>query len=178
MISTPIKDTTKLPFGSAELRLGDSDTYINHYDPVFTDGDYIGAHVDTSFSSQTTKKTRYDVSNDVIVPSGVVVTSVDLICSVSFIEWSEDVMLASSGGQNTEFLRNLFAKDYFRLELLYYYPNKINTITVVLPRVYTDSDIAMVWSFIDIKPQTVNFKSITPNTPVWANDPLGRMYIS
>lgn len=182
MIGTTIVDTESLYFGLAKLYLGDSVSNESSVVAVLGDSAYFGCLVNVSFEITKTFQEYFKSQGGIKILNDIFFTSPGLTIITEFIELTEKNFSYSLGGDGSDVnvLNNLISQPpALRAELVFTYPNKTNSMTLILPKVK-----------VITKTVSFNFKSEDPiSVPVnlitlqsthtnWSSDPMGKMIFS
>lgn len=136
--STVSVNRDSIALGLAKLYLGDSSTHLSTTIPVLSESSYLGAKTSVSLSVSRSFKKRFKILNDIKVLMDTILTSSSISISISFIEITEQNLSYAFGGSASlsNILSDLINTPVeHRAELIFTYPNNINKMTLILPRV-------------------------------------------
>lgn len=168
-----------IALGIAELYLADSATNITSLDAILTNANYIGAKTEVAFEINREVKNLYKTVNNIRVLSDQLITSMNLTLSIRFIELTQKNVSYSFGGDNTEtnILQDLLnqPKEH-RAELLFTYPNRINTMTFILPRVTIVNDsVEGKFDSSDAIGLPMKINALLTENAAWSTAPAGKL---
>ena len=189
--SGPItKDVSTVALGLAQVRVGSSATNIDNIQPVFDQGDSIGALANTRFAGETEfwrLESGFPLMEDTAIPLR---TKATLECGFKEItpanlalalgkDWAS-LTLPHSGEVA---LGNMVAPIFIRMEAYYTFPNGTNHMTIIFPRAQAISTFEMDLQAEDNVniPVTFEAKNADSNvsgeagSAVWDDKPLGRI---
>ena len=182
METTKVHDINSIGLGLAELYIGDSASNIFTAVPTLLNEHYFSALSEIGFKASKVFVPISDTVGDVVVLIDKLLVKADFSIEATFIEFTRKNMSLSLGGEGTENnpLNALFAQaSEKRVELVFTYPNKVDTMTIVLPRCkITTTSIS--GSFNSAEPFTAPIV-ITPlkvSSVAWESDPIGKMVFS
>jgi len=130
--------STSLFFGIAELFLGDSLTNEASITPVLSETYYFGCTTNVSINIDKKFLQKFGSDNGTSVLVENLLISSELQIDLDFIEITTNSLSMSLGGTgvDTNILDNLISQPSdLRAELIFTYPNKINTMSLILPKV-------------------------------------------
>lgn len=179
LVGTRVKDSESLFFGLAELFFGDSATNEASTTAVLGESDYFSCLAEVSFEVLRNFLERYASQGGIKVLSDIIMFSSDLKIDTEFIEMTEKNFSYSLGGDGTDtnILDNLLTQPAsLRVELVFTYPNKTNSMTLILPKVKV---ITKSVSF-DFKPEDpmavpVSLAPLKSTHANWSTNPIGKV---
>lgn len=177
-MSTRIVDREKVALGLADLFLASSDTHIASTTPVLTSTDYFGAKAEVSFIPSKEYIRRSGVVGNVIVALDHLLTRAGFAIEISFIEIKSKSLSYALGGDGTnpDFFTNLLTNPVFlRAELIFTYPNKINKLQIILPRVQvTTQEVPFKFQTEDMLQSPMEITSVKTDNAAWIDNPIGK----
>lgn len=178
-VATRTANREYIALGMAELYLADSVTNLSSFDSILTNTDYVGAKTEVAFEISKELKNLYKTVNNIKVLFDQLVTNITLTLSIRFIELTKRNVSYSFGGDNTEtnLLQDLLAQPKeHRAELLFTYPNRINTMTFILPRVMIANDsIDGKFDSSDAIGLPMKINALITENAAWSTAPIGRL---
>ena len=185
------KDTTTVPLGLAQIRIGSSSTYIGQVRPILASTDSIGALANTKLTlNQEFYKLEsgYPLLEDAMFPLR---ESAQLECSFKELTPANmalakglDPSLSqySSAHTGTISLGTLATPAYVRMEAVYTFPDGTNTMTIIFPRaqVMAAPEVDFQTEEVAAVPITIEAKradgEVSGGHVAWDDKPLGRLY--
>jgi len=178
LTGTRVKETESLFFGLAELFIGDSATNETSTTAVLAETNYFSCLSSVSFivNKEFINRYGYTLSMKTIIDHLLVGSSLEV--NVEFIELTQKNLSYSLGGDGTgtNFLTTLFIQPTaLRLELVFTYPNKTNSMTLVFPKTKVIAP-SVLFDFESESPMKVPMTfSVLPSTVAeWATIPMGK----
>lgn len=179
MLATKVMDQEKLFFGLAKLYIGLSSTYESINTAALSNSDYFSSLVKVAFITKKESIAKYKTISAVKFLENIFTVSSGISLEVEFIEMSKKALSYSLGGDGsgTNILNNIISQGtVLRAELLFTYPNKINTMTMVLPKVKVTTDTTN-FLFQGVEPMQVplTFSVLHCSHSNWVTDPMGKI---
>lgn len=176
---TRIKETESLYFGLAELYFGDSSTYESSITPVLVESDYLGCLVEVSFVIAKEFIKRYTVHDGFKIISDYFLIGSELNINIELVELTQKNFSYSLGGNglDSNVLDNLLSQPAdLRAELIFTYPNKINSMTLILPKVKVITK-STTFNFTSEEPVIVpvSLLALKSTHTNWSPNPLGKI---
>lgn len=184
-----VTSTGSLALGLAQIRVGASATNIADIQPALTSTDSLGAMANTKFMGNTDFfkfESGYPLLEDITT-----VTRETAALECAFHEISPQNMAYAYGidattGYDTATsgevpLGNRGVPVYLRMEALYTFPNKSNTMTIIFPRAQITSSNELDLQSESATAVTIVFEAKTASSDqtdgdaVWNDKPLGRI---
>lgn len=179
MIGTKLVETESLYFGLAQLYLGDSGTHESSVIAVLSDSDYFGCSVKVSFDITRDLQEHYISQGGVKVLSDILLSASGLVVNTEFVELTEKNFSYSLGGDgsDTNILINLLTQpSALRAELVFTYPNKVNTMTLILPKVKVGTtSIPFVFQPEEPMEVPVKLTALKSTHANWDAEPFGKI---
>jgi hypothetical protein len=171
-IGTHSKDKDSFYFGSARVYIADSLTYIDEILPILSSSNYPGAMGDVSLVIEKSFKEQmvFD-ENGIEVLKDVILMKESRTLNLSFLE--------SSSSNMSMALNLLQQSSEFRIEILALYPNKVNKIVGVFPRVKVSTESIKLGLLQTENPLEIPLKLsvLATDNIVWTGNPYGSITI-
>lgn len=185
------KDTTTVPLGLAQIRIGSASTYVGQVRPILASTDSIGALANTKLTlNQEFYKLEsgYPLLEDALFPlresamlecSFKELTPANLALAKGLDPTLSEYSEAHSG---TVGLGALATPQYVRMEAVYTFPDAVNTMTIIFPRAQVASapEVDFQMEEVAAVPITIEAKradsEMSGGHPAWDDKPLGRIY--
>lgn len=181
MYGTQIKDTSNVVFGLAKLHILDYTLNIANVNPVNTDSSYVGSITGVGVEALKTFKTHFEAVGNVLMPAGNVLTSFEFsINDCTLIEINQKNLSLALGGDGVANPMAITDPKIWRAELVFTYPNKVNKMTIILPKCQLISS-SLSLKFGDAEePLSVplEVKALYTSNANWTSNPLGRFAFS
>ena len=182
-------DTTCIALGLAQIRVGSSSDYIAQPGAALSSSVSIGALANTKFIGNTDwykLESGFPLIEDYTTP---IRESAALECA--FLQITPENMAIAYGTDTSGdtyavhsgevALGNRSAPDYVRMEAVYTYPNKTNTMTIIFPRAQVSASVEMDLQTEDAASVPIVFESknatsdVTGGDAVWDDMALGHI---
>lgn len=185
------KDTTTVPLGLAQIRVGNSTTFIGQIRPILISTDSIGALANTKLTlNQEFYKLEsgYPLLEDAVFPLR---ESAMLECSFKELTPANMALAKGLDPANAAYaaahsgwipLGTLATPAYIRMEAVYTFPDGTNTMTVIFPRAQTLSAPEVDFQQEEVAAVPINIEAKRADSETagghvaWNNQPLGRLY--
>jgi len=174
-------EASTIALGRGKFRIGDSDSYQDTIDAVFGVSNEIGISQECTLSNELEFKTKRSVES--ISDIKKFLTRNDLFLDVTIVEASKSNMNLLFSGNNQEENSFYIGSDvvfnkYYRIEVMFLYPDKVSTLTLIMPRcrIISTSDFDLVNVSEPSKP-AFTFQSIPVRNSTWF-EKLGRVVFS
>jgi len=178
-VSTRSANKEIVVLGLAELYLADSLTNIATTIPILQNSDYIGAQIEVSFEISREFKKNFKIINNIRVLFDELLIQSTLSLSVKFIEIGEKNISYSFGGNKTSanvLSDILIQPKEHRAELVFTYPNKINKMILVLPRIKISTEkVAFSFSAEDILSPPITLSALVTDNVNWSANEYGKI---
>ncbi len=179
LIGTKLPNRESLYFGLAELYLGDSLTNESSVTAVFDDTNYFACLAEISFVVLKKYIETFSSRNGITFLSKVLMVSSDFEINIEFVELTEKNFSYSLGGNgvDTNVLDNLLSQPVdLRAELVFTYPNKINTMVLILPKCKVVTT-KITFGFQTEEPMSVPMQLIPLRSTHanWVDNPIGKI---
>lgn len=185
------KDTTTVPLGLAQIRVGSASTYIGQIRPILASTDSIGALANTKLTlNQEFYKLEsgYPLLEDAVFPLR---ESAMLECSFKELTPANMALAKGLDPAASEYsaahsgwipLGTLATPEYVRMEAVYTFPDGTNTMTVIFPRAQVLSAPEVDFQQEEVAAVPINIEAKRADSEVsgghsaWDSQPLGRIY--
>ena len=185
------KDSTTVPLGLAQIRIGASAALVGQIRPILASSDSIGALANTKLTlNQEFYKLEsgYPLLEDAVFPlresamlecSFKELTPANLALAKGLDPASSDYAAAHSGSIP---LGSLSTPAYVRMEAVYTFPDGTNTMTVIFPRaqVLSAPEVDFQQEEVAAVPISIEAKradsEMSGGHVAWDSQPLGRIY--
>jgi hypothetical protein len=185
------KDTTTVPLGLAQIRIGNSATYVGQIRPILASTDSIGALANTKLTlNQEFYKLEsgYPLLEDAVFPlresamlecSFKELTPANLALAKGLDPSASEYSAAHTGSIG---LGALATPQYVRMEAVYTFPDAVNTMTIIFPRaqVLSAPEVDFQMEEVAAVPITIEAKradsGMSGGHVAWDDKPLGRIY--
>lgn len=184
-------DTSTVPLGLAQIRVGDSAAHISGESPVLGSSDSIGALAETAFMGSTDwfkLESGFPLIEDATWP---IREAAALSCAFKeatpanlALAYGHDpnaspysAMTAHTGEVP---LGDRVAPDYIRMEAHYTYPDGIHFMDIIFPRAQVSSSVELPFAAEDAAAVPITFEGkradseTTGGDAVWDDKPLGK----
>lgn len=184
------RDTSTIPLGLAQIRVGASAANIGKIHPQLTSTSSIGAMASTKFTGNTDwfkLESGFPLIEDYTTP---IREAASLECAFKEVTPYNMALAygidASAGGYSEAHsgeisLGGRSAPDYVRMEACYTYPDGTNTMYIVFPRAQVSAAIELDLNAEDAPGVPIMFESKNASSDVsgghaaWDDAPLGRI---
>jgi hypothetical protein len=187
------KDTSTLAIGLAQIRIGDSASFINVMHEALAVGYSMGAMASTKFVANTDwyrHESGFPLLEDYITPiregAQIECTFEEITPTNMNIAYGKDptdspivdLYTAHSGEVK---LGGRTSPAYVRAEAIYTYPNGTDFMLVIFPRAQVSASVEMEWGREDAAgvPIVIEAKDssseVSGGSSIWDNKPLGRI---
>lgn len=185
------KDTTTVPLGLAQIRVGNSATFIGQIRPILASTDSIGALANTKLTlGQEFYKLEsgYPLLEDAVFPLR---ESAMLECSFKELTPANMALAKGLDPSASEYanahtgwipLGTLSTPQFIRMEAVYTFPDLTNTMTIIFPRgqVLAAPEVDFQQEEVAAVPITIEAKradsEMSGGHTAWDSQPLGRLY--
>ena len=185
------KDTTTVPLGLAQIRIGASATYIGQIRPILASTDSIGALANTKLTlNQEFYKLEsgYPLLEDAVFPLR---ESAMLECSFKELTPANMALAKGLDATASEYsaahsgsiaLGNMSTPSYVRMEAVYTFPDGTNTMTIIFPRAQVISAPEVDFQMEEVAAVPISIEAKRADSEVsgghvaWDDKPLGRLY--
>ena len=182
------KDTTTVALGLAQIRVGGSAANITKQGVVLTSSDSIGALANTKFTGNTEffkLESGFPLLEDAIFPLR---EAAALECA--FKELTPANLALAKGIDPTGYtgvhlgsvpLGTIAAPVVLRMEAIYTYPDQVNTMNIIFPRMQVAASIEMEFAAEEPAAVAIMIESkradseISGGNSAWDDKPLGRI---
>ena len=170
------KDSVAL--GTGELYLADSTTHIASTTSVLSGTSYFGAKTDVSVKVSREFAKSYEPSGNILMLMDHILTRLDLSIDIIFVEIYNKTLSWAMGGAGTDadFFAPMIVKPvYLRAELIFTYPNKVNQMQIILPRVQiVNTDFDLTFQSEDSMKSPLMVKALRTTHASWSTRPIGK----
>jgi hypothetical protein len=182
-------DTTTLPLGLAQIRVGASAANIANVHPVLTSADSLGAMASTKFTHNIDyfrHESGFPLLEDAIFP-----LRGTAMMECAFEELTPKNLALAHGIDSTTgydevhsgeiALGNLTAPAYIRMEANYTFPDGTHYLNIIFPRAQVSASPEVDLQKEDVAAVTIVFESkiasseVSGGNAAWDDKPLGRM---
>ena len=185
------KDTTTVPLGLAQIRIGASATYIGQIRPILASTDSIGALANTKLTlNQEFYKLEsgYPLLEDAVFPLR---ESAMLECSFKELTPANMALAKGLDATASEYsaahsgsiaLGTMATPQYVRMEAVYTFPDGTNTMTIIFPRAQVISAPEVDFQQEEVAAVPISIEAKRADSEVsgghvaWDDKPLGRLY--
>ncbi len=176
-ISTVTKSKESIALGLAKLYIYASSTTISTTTLLETENNYIGAKTSISFEVQKEFVKRLKKKNNMLVLFAEDVTKAGLSINVTFIEMTvKNLSYAFGGsGSTTNLINDVFGNNELRAELIFTYPNKVNKLCFIFPRIKVSSGISGAFNSEDAMGIPINLSVLMTDNSNWVDNPYGKV---
>ncbi len=183
------KDTTTVPLGLAQIRIGVSATFIGQIRPILSASDSIGALANTKLTlNQEFYKLEsgYPLLEDALFPLR---ESAMLECSFKELTPANMALakginpaLYSAAHTGAIGLGGLLTPVYVRMEAVYTFPDAVNTMTIIFPRAQVAAAPEVDFQMEEVAAVPISIEAKRADSGMsgghvaWDGMPLGRLY--
>lgn len=177
-MTTKLINRDAVALGTGELYLGDSATNITSVVRVLTSDKYFGAKTDVSVKVNREFVKNYEPSGNILYLMNHILTRLELEIDVVFVEiYNKTLSFALGGdGTDTDFFSPMKTNPvYLRAELVFTYPNKINQMILILPRVQiVTTSFDLTFQSEDAMKSPLMLKALRTTATEWSSKPIGK----
>ena len=187
------KDTSTVPLGLAQIRVGDSSDNIADIQPALSSSDSIGALAETAFTGNTdwfTLESGFPLIRDAEWP---IREGASLGCAFKEVTPVNMAMAYGHDPGDSPYsdmavhsgevpLGDRDAPDYLRVEACYTYPNGTNHMYIIAPRAQAKSNVELAFAPEEPAAVPVTFEfgradsEVSGGDAAWDDKPLGRLF--
>lgn len=175
--STRSLNRDSIALGIAELYIGDSATHIAETGRVLTLS-YPGAMMGVSLVVTKEFKQQFTLVNNIQVLSDMIQTAGFIAIAVEMLEITKENIERSLGGTAKANVINtlLTQPTDLRVEMVFTYPNRINKMEMIFPRVKSTAK-SVPWQFEaeDAMTTPLVLSVLATDNAAWTNDPYGKI---
>jgi len=185
------KDTTTVPLGLAQIRIGESAALIGQIRPILSASDSIGALANTKLTlNQEFYKLEsgYPLLEDAVFPLR---ESAMLECSFKELTPANMALAKGKDPASSDYaaahtgvlkLGDLSTPVYVRMEAVYTFPDGTNTMTIIFPRAQVTSAPEVDFQQEEVAAVPISIEAKRADSEMsgghvaWDSQPLGRIY--
>jgi len=179
LVGTRLKDSESLFFGFAELFIGDSASNESSTTAVLVEDDYFSSMAEISFTVSKKFIKKYGTHLGTKILTDIALLGSEFEVTATFVELTEKNLSLALGGDGTDtnILDNLFSQpESLRVELIFSYPNKTNTMTLILPKTKIEtSNIEFSFEAEEAMQLPIKITPLKSTNSAWSSNPLGKI---
>ncbi len=176
---TRLKESESLYFGFAELFLGDSVANEASNIAVLEEAAYFSCLTNVAFKTKKKFTNVYGSVDGITILRDTILSESDFSVSVTFIEMTEKNLSYSLGGDGStggNILDTLFDQSAtLRAELVFTYPDKVNKMILILPKVKIISSANFSFKAEEPMDVPIELKPMICTHANWSSNPLGKI---
>jgi hypothetical protein len=183
------KDTTAIPFGLAQVRVGAAAANVTSINPVLIASNSIGALANTKFMSSVDYwklESGYPLLEDLTLP---IREKASLECAfkevtpmnLAFAKGIDATSGYTSAHSGEIGLGNITTPAFLRMEAVYTFPDGNNQMVIIFPRAQITSNTEVDFKSEDSASVPITFEAkradseVSGGSSVWDNKPMGRI---
>lgn len=187
------KDTSTVPLGLAQIRVGDSSDNIADIQPALSSTDSIGALAETAYTGNTdwfTLESGFPLIKDADWP---IREGASLGCAFKEVTPANMAIAYGHDPSDSPYsdmdvhsgevpLGDREAPDYVRMEACYTYPDGTHHLYVIFPRAQAKATVELAFAAEEAAAVPISFEAgradseVDGGNAVWDDKPLGRLF--
>jgi len=176
-MATVTKNQDSILLGLGQLRLGLSSSYITDTTAVLTDTNYIGSQAEIGFTADRSIITEFVNSGGVLVPNDSIAIRASFSLQIAMYEVTESNLSFVLGGSgiSTNIINDLIGSPTkLRAEVIFTFPNKVNTITIILPKAVSIGSVNLDCKDEDAATIPLELTALYTDDSNWTSNPYGK----